>query len=220
MDIEFFLKERTKFIRYFYNVAATPFANTMDDIEQEVEPFTPPYSEDGEPPFLTEWIDARSGLETCGHHALSMLSSSLQLYLKAWVDRLDKYHGMTFDVNFKRKGWFNGYREIFIETGLIMSDCPANLDIIEQIPIVRNRVQHPEQLTSIDIALSEKDLNMYPNPYFVKESESSLASEQETPSWLFPQTISPTKEKIVEAISNVEQLCTWLESQYWLGRHS
>jgi hypothetical protein len=101
-----------------------------------------------------------------------------------------------------------------------MSDCPANLDIIEQIPIVRNRVQHPEQLTSIDIALSEKDLNMYPNPYFVKESESSLASEQETPSWLFPQTISPTKEKIVEAISNVEQLCTWLESQYCLGKHS
>ena len=85
MDIEFFLKDRIKFIRYFYEAAIAPFAKTMDDIENEVEPYVPSYSEDGEPPFLSEWIDAKSGLETCGHHALSMLASSLQLYLKAWV---------------------------------------------------------------------------------------------------------------------------------------
>ncbi|ERP97083.1 hypothetical protein Q666_16950 [Marinobacter sp. ES-1] len=220
LDIEFFLKDRTKFIRYFYDTAAAPFTKIMSDIENGVEPYIPPYSEDDEPPFLTEWLDAKSGLETCGHHALSMLSSSLQLYLKAWVDRLDKYHGMKFDVNFKKKGWFNGYREIFNEVELNISECPANLEIIEQIPLVRNRVQHPEQLTSINISHSESDLSKLSNPYFVQESELSLAAEQEKQSWLFPPTIAPTKEKIIEAINNVEMLCSWLEAQYWSARNA
>ncbi|MFQ2771876.1 hypothetical protein ACK3Y4_14205 [Aeromonas caviae] len=220
MDVDFFLKERTKFISYFYETASTPFEKIMSDIENEVEPYIPPYSENGEPPFLSEWLDAKSGLETCGHHALSMLSSSLQLYLKAWVDRLDRYHGMKFEVNFKKKGWFNGYREIFNEVALNMSECPANLEIIEQIPLVRNRVQHPEQLTSINISHSESDLSKLSNPYFVQEAELSLASDQEKQSWLFPPTIAPTKEKVIEAINNVEMLCSWLEAQYWLARNA
>jgi hypothetical protein len=218
MDIEFFLKDRTKFIRYFYETAITPFARTMDDIRNEVEPYIPPYSEDGEPSFLSEWMDANSGLETCGHHALSMLSSSLQLYLKAWVDRLDRYHQLTFKVNFKKKGWFNGYCDIFKEVGLDMSVCPANLIIIEQIPLVRNRIQHPEQLTSVNVSHSKSDLNNHPIPYFIQESELALVSDHEEQSWLFPPTIAPSKEKIIDAIFNVEQLCSWLESEYWAAR--
>jgi len=213
VDIEFFLKERTRFVTYFYETAAAPFVNIMNDIENEVEPYIQPYGESDEPAFLDEWLDAKSGLETCGHHALSMLSSSLQLYLKAWVDRLG-YHSVKSDINFK-KGWFNGYREIFNKIELEMAKCPANLEIIEQIPLVRNRVQHPEELTSINISHSKNDLEKYPRPYFIQECELLLASEQEEKSWLFPPTISPTKEKIFEAIRNVEMLCSWLESEYW-----
>lgn len=220
LDIEFFLKERTKFISYFYETASAPFAMIMADIEGEEEPYIPPYSEDDEPPFLSEWLDAKAGLETCGHHALSMLSSSLQLYLKAWVDRLDRYHGMKFEVNFKKKGWLNGYREIFEEIGLNMDKCPANLVIVEQIPLVRNRVQHPEQLTTINISHSESDLGQHPIPYFAQDSELALTSGHDEQSWLFPPTISPTKEKIQEAISNVEQFCSWLESEYWAVRNA
>lgn len=213
LDIEFFLKDRTNFILYFYDTATASFTKIMNNIENGVEPYIQPYSDD-EAPFLTEWLDAKSGLETCGHHTLSMLSSSLQLYLKAWVDRFDRYHGMKFDVNFKKKGWFNGYREIFNEVELNMSECPSNLEIIEQIPLVRNRVQPPEQHTSINISHSESDLSKLSNPYFVQESELSLASDHEKQSWLFPPTIAPTNEKIVEAINNVEILCSWLEAQY------
>ena len=214
LDIEFFLKERTKFISYFYEIASSPFAKIMTDIENEEEPYTPSYSDDDEPPFLSEWIDAKAGLEICGHHALSMLSSSLQLYLKAWVDRLDRYYGMKFEVNFKKEGWLNGYRKIFNELNLNVATCPANLVIIEQIPLVRNRVQHPEQLTTIRISHSESDLDKHPIPYFAQTSESELTSEEEKKSWLFPPAISPTKEKIQEFISNVEQFCSWLEAEY------
>jgi len=58
MDIEFFLKERTTFIRYFYKTASAPFAKIIFDIENKMAPYIPPYSEDGDPPFLSEWLDA------------------------------------------------------------------------------------------------------------------------------------------------------------------
>ncbi|UMO86312.1 hypothetical protein HP572_13005 [Pectobacterium sp. PL64] len=54
MDIEFFLKERTKFINYFYETATAPFTKTMNDIENEVHPYIPAYTEDSEPPFFIE----------------------------------------------------------------------------------------------------------------------------------------------------------------------
>lgn len=219
MDIEFFLLERTKFIVFFYKTASAPFSKIINDIENQTPPYIPPYSEDSEPPFLAEWLDAKYGLDTCGHHAISMLSSSLQLFLKEWVGRLDRFHGITFKVNFQRKGWFDGYRQIFKKLDLNMDDCPANLEIIEQIPLVRNRIQHPEHLTSIYIEHSDNDLTKLSRPYFIQKSEFDSVSDQENNSWLLPPVISPSHEKIMEAVNNVELLCSWLENQYWKSRN-
>ena len=63
MDVLFFLKERTRLIRQYYVNAASPFNEIIRKIEAGEEPFVPPYSEDGEPPFLSEWIDADELLE-------------------------------------------------------------------------------------------------------------------------------------------------------------
>jgi len=156
MDIEYFLKSRTAFIRYFYENAVRPFIEIKTAIENEEEPFVPPYSEDAEPPFLEEWMEAETGIETIGHACISMLSSSLHLFLKAWVGRLEREHGMKFDANFK-KGWFNGYKEIFEKLELPLSDCGADLDVIEQTTLTRNRVQHPEELTMLRVTHSKKD---------------------------------------------------------------
>jgi hypothetical protein len=54
MDVDWFLKERTKFIRQYYAVAIIPFETIRSQIENGVEPYEPPYSEDGEPPFQVE----------------------------------------------------------------------------------------------------------------------------------------------------------------------
>ena len=51
MDVLFFLKDRTRLIRQYYELAALPFAEIMSKIEAEKEPYVPPYSEDGEPPL-------------------------------------------------------------------------------------------------------------------------------------------------------------------------
>ncbi|MEO7825814.1 MAG: hypothetical protein ABIR60_01625, partial [Allosphingosinicella sp.] len=59
MDILFFLKLRTDFIRRHYHVAVAAFVEQKRLIEDAEPPFdNPPYSEDGEPPYLEEWMDA------------------------------------------------------------------------------------------------------------------------------------------------------------------
>jgi hypothetical protein len=51
MDVLYFLKERTRLIRQYYEQAARPFSETIQKIEAKEEPFVPPYSEDPEPAF-------------------------------------------------------------------------------------------------------------------------------------------------------------------------
>ena len=215
MDLEYFLISRTKFVQYFYENSTSKFDEIINAIEREEEPFVPPYSEDDEPPFMEEWMDAKAGLEAVGHASLSMLSSSLHLFLKEWRARLDKSHGMTFKVSFN-KGWFNAYKEIFIKLKLEMDECPANLEVIEQISLARNRAQHPDKLTSLSIHHSEKDLRRYPRPFFAQQFEidRAITEKDEFLSWWLPPSLTTTKEKIVEAITEVGSLCSWLDSKY------
>ncbi len=64
MDVLSFLRERTRFIRYLYQTAGESFPETVRGIEAGEPPFdNTPYSEDGEPPYLKEWMQADEGLE-------------------------------------------------------------------------------------------------------------------------------------------------------------
>lgn len=222
MDIEHFLKSRTAFIRYFYENAVRPFNEIKIAIENKQEPYIPPYSEDGEPPFIEEWTYAQHGVETVGHACISLLSSALHLFLKFWINRFKNEHGMKFNANFKKKGWFNGYKQIFNELELPLSQCGANLDLIEQITLARNRVQHPEELTQLGVDHSERDLKRFPKPFFASETELKMASRDGDGSatwWLRP-SVKSSKEKIFEAINQVELLCAWLEQEYWKARNA
>jgi hypothetical protein len=88
MDVNFFFNERIAFIRQFYDAASYPFVEKKRKIEAEEEPFIPPYSEDGEPPFLDEWIEADESLQVLGYSCISMLSAALQLYLITWANEI------------------------------------------------------------------------------------------------------------------------------------
>jgi hypothetical protein len=66
MDVLFFLKQRTNFIRQFYETAGQPFREIQRKIEAGEAPFQPDpfdYNEDNEPPFLEEWSRAETSLE-------------------------------------------------------------------------------------------------------------------------------------------------------------
>lgn len=216
MQFESFLKLRTTFIRYFYETSVKPFNEIKTAIENEEEPYLSPYSEDGEPPFLDHWIDAEQGIDTVGHACISMLSSALHLFLKAWVTRFEKERGMKFNSNFKKKGWFHGYKQIFIQLKLPLSQCTVKFDVVEQITLARNRVQHPEDLTDSRVTHSENDLNRFPNPFFASETEINMAiHDDDSVTWWLKPSVKPTREKILEAIDHVGALCCWLEEEYW-----
>jgi hypothetical protein len=222
MDIEFFLKLRTAFIRYFYETSVKPFDAIKSAIEKGEAPYIPPYSEDEGPPFLEEWMNAEQGIDAIGHACISMLSSSLQLFLKSWVDRLVKEHGMKFDADFKKRGWFNGYKQIFVQLQLPLSECTVDCDVIEQVTLARNRVQHPEELTALWVKHSESDLKRFPKPFFASEAELKMAIRDDDDSviwWLRP-SVKSAQEKILAAIDQVESLCSWLEAEYWKAVHN
>mgnify|MGYP000035272292 CR=1 FL=1 len=86
MDLVFFLKGRLEFAKYFYSNASQSFSKIVTAIENEDPPFVPEYDESGEPPYLQEWQDAKTGLESVGLTALSMVASSLKLF---WVSGLN-----------------------------------------------------------------------------------------------------------------------------------
>lgn len=223
MDIEYFLKSKTAFIRYFYEKAVQPFIEIKTAIENKEEPFVPPISgeEDAEPPFLEEQMEAETGIETIGHTCISMLSSSLHLFLKSWLGRWEGKYGMKFDANFK-KGWFNGYKEILEKIELPLFNCGADLDVIEQTTLARNRVQHPEELIMLRINHSKKDLERFPNPFFAKEAELKMANltDDGNLTWWLRPSVTSTKEKIFEAVKQVEAFCSWLEAEYRKPRNS
>ena len=114
MDVLYFLRERLTFIRTFYDISSAPFRETILAIEQDRPPFDdPPYSEDGEPPYLTEWMEAQAALEVLGRTCISLLSASLQLYCKAWEKELRVEWGKGEREKAFRAGMISGYRTCF-----------------------------------------------------------------------------------------------------------
>ncbi len=214
MDIVYFLKERNKAALYFYENALKPFLTIVSAIENEVEPFVPVYSENAEPQYLEEWMAAKNGVNGVGLTVASMLASSVQLFLEEWVSRLE---GSGEKYNRKnKKGWFNAYLKILKEVDANIDECPASIDIIEQLVLARNRAQHPEELTEVDIRHSSKDLEKYPNPYFISEDERKLLETTDMGSswWLRPK-VEFNNKKIEKVISEIESFCVWLDTEYW-----
>lgn len=215
MDLIFFIKDRLKFATFFFENATKPFVGLISAIEKEEPPFVPVYDESGEPQYLQEWQDARTGFESVGLTALSMVASSLQLFLNDWVRyRLESRGARPYDRKHK-KGWFYAYRKILEEVGLDLTACPANLELIEQAVLARNRGQHPETLTMLQTTHSKSDLEKYPNPYFVSETDQRVIElDNGELSWWLSPNVFVDETKLSTVISEVEKLCEWLEEEY------
>jgi len=212
MDVLFFLKERTRLIRQYYVHAASPLNEIIRKIEAGEEPYVPPYSEDGEPPFVREWIEAGELREVTGRCCLSMLSASLQLYFRTWERNLGLSCGKTFKAEFSDGGIVGGYRACLAScVGIDWSQCPADLEVIEQVVLARNRDQHPESITSVRVTHTEKDRQRFPRPFFMSEREAVLFEEGDEPTLFMSPSVHVSSDKLMAAIEQVERLCEWLE---------
>lgn len=215
MDVGYFLRDRIAFIRQFFDAASLPFLEKKRKIEAGEDPFVPPYSEDGEPPFLDEWIEADESLQVLGYACISMLAAALHLYLKTWENVLGTPVGNSFKPEFK-KGHLNGYKTYFAARfGIDFAMAPSDLAMLEEIILTRNRIQHPDNIVTPRANYLPADLKKLPRAFFVNETEQSLFSDAEDIEnlWLFPPSVHITEEKFVTAIVEVEKFSNWLESE-------
>ena len=213
MNVRYFLGERLAFIEQLYCKGAAPFIERKRKIEAEEEPFVPPYSEDPEPAFLSEWLEAEESLQVIGRTCISMLSASFHLYFKTWERQLGRPVDDSYKSAFKR-GWFNGYKAYFQgQFNIIFENSPCNLNLLEELALARNRVQHPESITDQSSHYSADDLKKLPSPFFIDDRDRELLAEMEEGerSWLMPPRIHVTQEKLKAAISEIGRFAEWLE---------
>ncbi|MFC5521881.1 hypothetical protein [Polaromonas jejuensis] len=175
----------------------------------------PPYSEDGEPPFLREWIEADESLHVLAYSCISMLAASHHLYLKTFEKLLHFHLDDSLKPKFK-KSWLSGYRAYFAHhLGIRFEDCPANLEVLEEVVLARNRVQHPESIAGHRTPYSSSDLGKLAYPFFVNERERDLLADvdEAESAWFMPPTIHVSAEKLATAIEQVEKFGDWLENE-------
>jgi hypothetical protein len=186
-------------------------------IEAEEEPFIPPYSEAGEPPFLEEWLEAEESLHVLAYSCVSMLAAALHLYLETWV----KQSGCPVDELlkkkvFKKQGWFSGYKTHFSQRFAIQFEAaPVKHALLEEVVLARNRIEHPSSITSQRTQYADSDLKKLRHPFFVDDIEATLfidADENEK-SWFFPPTLHVTNDQLIAAISQVERFAVWFEAE-------
>ena len=216
MDIQYFLTKRLNFIKQFYSVSAAPFIEKKRMIELQEKPYVPPYSEDGEPPFLEEWIEADESLHVLAYSCISMLSAALQLYFSTWV----KQSAIPVSENARKgkfeKGWLVGYKSLFTQHFEIdFKDAPVNFKILEEVILARNRIEHPSFISSNRTQFLSADLAKLHRPFFVDEQEAQLisVSGNDGRSWFLPPTLHISQEQLFEAIAEVQRLTQWFELQ-------
>lgn len=216
MDVRYFLDRRIAFIRQFYATASEPYVERKRKIEAHEEPFVPPYSEDGEPPFLDEWLEADESLHVLAYSCISMLAAALHLYLESWVkqSRVVVEESLKKSV-FKKSGWFSGYDAHFTKHfNIAFKTGPCDLKMLNEVVLVRNRIEHPPSITNQKTQYSASDLKLLRHPFFVDKIEIALlgySDEEEVSRFMLP-TVLITEVQLIAAVAEVERFSAWFDS--------
>lgn len=213
MDICYFFKSRVDFVRQFYDTASKPYVERKRMITSQEGQFVPPYSEDGEPAFLDEWIEADESLHVLAYSCISMLASALHLYLESWVRQSRiPINATTRKVAFKN-GWLGGYAVHFFDNFQIdFTASPANVQLLEEVILARNSIAHPSSITSHRAQYSNSDFKKLRSPFFVSETEFALFADIDgDKSWMTPATVHVSEEQLSTAISEIENFAEWFE---------
>ena len=202
------------FLRQFYEMSTTPFEERKRKIEAGEEPYVPPYSEDAEPAFLSEWTEAEESIQIVGYSSICMLAASLHLYLSEWERQLGLECRQGHSAEFK-KGWLHGYRAYFgLRHAILWEESGADLELLEQIVLTRNRVQHPGSISDMHVTHSAQDVRKHLHVFFVDEGEMrsfvSLGGVEND--WLMP-SITITREQFLTALQEVERFGVWLDAK-------
>jgi hypothetical protein len=217
MNVFGFLKLRLEFIMQLHERSCAPFVQIKQQIEDEVPPYDPPYSEDGEPPYLAEWLEADESLQVLGYSCITMLAASLQLFFKTWETELRKPAMPQYKTVFTKKGWLNGYRQYFSDTlGIDFAKSPIPLIRLEEIVRARNVVQHPNNIASNKVSFTDDDLDVLQEPFLSSEIDRRMSlSFSDTSRWFLPLTLHVPPEKFEAALKDTAQFAAWLDEEIY-----
>jgi hypothetical protein len=173
MDILAGLRDKLRFIEWFYSVASHPFPEIKRNIESgefgpvPVDADGCPY--DDEPPFLSEWLDADEALNLVGQAALNLAQSAIREYLDGFIG----VNGHEPPPG--RGNWFQRYKQFFLITYRIDWDGgPVPASEIEEINLARNDSQHSGQLFGMSKRMSEDHRARFPNGLFAHELDAQV----------------------------------------------
>lgn len=226
MDISYFVRERTNIIRLFYDKGRVPFEQLKRDIEEEVPPWEPPPvdpdSYDGEPAYLEDWMRAEQTRELVGMMAVSLLSDTLKLYFAELERELRiKFVDPKERTALFKLGVVEAYRKILEQImGDRFASCPVRFDLIEQVILARNEFAHNADIVSFNTRHNRRTLEKHPNPFFIADKEGA---EDEGVVRAFGMKIEVSREKLMEAIEEVERLADWVQQNddvIWEWRRS
>lgn len=156
-------------------------------------------------------MDADESRDVLGQMCLSMLSSSLQLFLEEWVIQRRAGHPRDDREARKQLGWFNQFRWYFSERLHIdWNNGPVKTALLEQIVLARNNTQHPDDITTVRVGQTDFDVAKYPESFFADEL-LVIRGEDGLP--IIPVRLKVTEDKLTAALEAVDSFCTWLDEQ-------
>lgn len=213
MDVKYFADLRTNFIRMYYREGRKPFVEIQRAIDEEKPPFDEPprgYDiESGEPPYLTEWLEAEMALNVLGYSCLSMLSNSLRIVFMNFEREFGFKPSAEAKKTLFKQGFVTGYKSVLSEVlDTDWSDCPADLAIIEQVVLARNITQHMDDYSGFDAYYNESTIRKHPSLFFVGGDKKELDPEDAS-SW-FGRRVEVAEVDLFRAIAEVEKLVQYI----------
>jgi hypothetical protein len=161
------LNSKLCFIEFFYSTASKCLQAEMDKIEQHEPPYDKFNPENGDPPFVDEYIEFSDGLRTLGNQTLSLVSVVLQEYLAAVTDQL----GPGKPPKMKGKGIFQRYCQLILEeAGVDITKLGADCVLVEEVFLVRNLIQHGGDIGTNWIYQDKEYAKRYPKAQFANRS--------------------------------------------------
>ncbi|MDI1278593.1 hypothetical protein [Methylobacter sp.] len=214
MDVLFFLKEKTAFIRQLYVTTSASYTERIQKIQNNEEPFYSTCSGEYGPPFQIEYMEASDSLDALGYMCISMLAAALKLYLDVWA----KQSRIQLDESKFNKGWLVGYGIHFKQNFNIDFElAPVSLNLIEEIILARNQIRHPSSIISHQTTYGAKDIEKIGTPLFVNECEweAFLLVDQPLEGFLkvFLPSIRVTEESLLSTIADVERFSEWFGNE-------
>jgi hypothetical protein len=198
VDLMWFLRDKLGFIQRLYDSASKPFISKMRRIDDHEPPFDA-YDcldkESDEPPFLTEWIEASEANDILGNVCVCLVQTAMKQFFEAFFQETGRKPPTG------RGSWFERYRAFFLnEYGIDWSKGPVKLEVLEDLSLARNDIQHGGTLMT---------KTTIQNPDYARRFPNSLFTEM----FVIRPKIAVNRDSLMAAIQAVEEFCSYLERE-------